>query len=131
MQLYPSHTPQQAPTCWSVLLIINKLNEFQTFVTIDSHPSCFDLIFNTCPPFSPLELSHCFNILDFMLDIFVSPFLPLLSHSPCFLGWAGSLDSRKVVSYDEAKELADSLGIQFMETSAKNAHNVEQAFSSG
>merc|ERR1719269_381806 len=38
------------------------------------------------------------------------------------------LSSKKVVSYDEAKELADSLGIQFMETSAKNAHNVEQAF---
>merc|ERR1712066_710538 len=36
--------------------------------------------------------------------------------------------SKKVVSYDEAKELADSLGIKFMETSAKNAHNVEQAF---
>merc|ERR1712196_231541 len=38
------------------------------------------------------------------------------------------LSSKKVVSFDEAKELADSLGITFMETSAKNAHNVEQAF---
>merc|ERR1712072_222464 len=38
------------------------------------------------------------------------------------------LASKKVVSYDEAKELADSVGVQFMETSAKNAHNVEQAF---
>mmetsp|Transcript_94044 Transcript_94044/g.285627 ORF Transcript_94044/g.285627 Transcript_94044/m.285627 type:complete len:101 (+) Transcript_94044:2-304(+) len=38
------------------------------------------------------------------------------------------LSSKKKVSYDEAKELADSLGVQFMETSAKNAHNVEQAF---
>jgi len=38
------------------------------------------------------------------------------------------LTSRKVVSYDEGKELADSLGIRFLETSAKNAHNVEQAF---
>ena len=36
------------------------------------------------------------------------------------------LPRQKVVSYDEAKELSDSLGIQFMETSAKNAHNVEQ-----
>lgn len=36
--------------------------------------------------------------------------------------------SEKVVPYDEAKELADSLGVQYMETSAKNAHNVEQAF---
>merc|ERR1712060_833624 len=38
------------------------------------------------------------------------------------------LSSKKVVSYDEAKEFADSLNINFMETSAKNAHNVEQAF---
>merc|ERR1712056_128846 len=38
------------------------------------------------------------------------------------------LSSKKIVSYDEAKELADSLTVQFMETSAKNAHNVEQAF---
>ncbi|CAE8584500.1 unnamed protein product, partial [Polarella glacialis] len=38
------------------------------------------------------------------------------------------LSSKKVVSYDEAKELADSLTVQFMETSAKNALNVEQAF---
>mmetsp|Transcript_11724 Transcript_11724/g.33404 ORF Transcript_11724/g.33404 Transcript_11724/m.33404 type:complete len:206 (-) Transcript_11724:107-724(-) len=38
------------------------------------------------------------------------------------------LSSKKVVSYDEAKELADSLSVPFMETSAKNAHNVEQAF---
>lgn len=38
------------------------------------------------------------------------------------------LASKKVVSYDEAKELADSLGLRFMEASAKNAHNVEQAF---
>merc|ERR1711920_417863 len=38
------------------------------------------------------------------------------------------LSSKKVVSYDEAKELATALEVQFMETSAKNAHNVEQAF---
>merc|ERR1712224_486904 len=38
------------------------------------------------------------------------------------------LQSKKVVSYDEAMELADSLGIGFMETSAKNSHNVEQSF---
>merc|ERR1719361_1630980 len=44
------------------------------------------------------------------------------------IGNKSDLSSKKVVSYDEAKELADSLGVQFMETSAKNAHNVEQAF---
>merc|ERR1711870_217699 len=46
------------------------------------------------------------------------------------VGNKSDLSSKKVVSYDEAKELADSLNIQFMETSAKNAHNVEQAFQS-
>jgi len=44
------------------------------------------------------------------------------------VGNKNDLASKKVVSYDEAKELADSLGIRFLETSAKNAHNVEQAF---
>jgi len=39
------------------------------------------------------------------------------------------LASKKVVSYDEAKELADSYQINFMETSAKNSHNVEDTFS--
>merc|ERR1712217_572409 len=40
------------------------------------------------------------------------------------------LASKKVVQYDEAKELADGLNIQFMETSAKNSHNVEKTFQS-
>lgn len=44
------------------------------------------------------------------------------------VGNKSDLASKKVVSYDEAKELADSLGIAFLETSAKNAHNVEQSF---
>lgn len=35
---------------------------------------------------------------------------------------------KKVVDTALAKEFADSLGIPFLETSAKNAHNVEQAF---
>merc|ERR1711862_320511 len=35
---------------------------------------------------------------------------------------------KKVVEYTVAKEFADSLGIPFLETSAKNASNVEQAF---
>ncbi len=34
----------------------------------------------------------------------------------------------QVVDYNVAKEFADSLGIPFLETSAKNATNVEQAF---
>ena len=38
------------------------------------------------------------------------------------------LPSKKVVSTGETKELADSLNIRFLEASAKNAHNVEEAF---
>jgi len=38
------------------------------------------------------------------------------------------LESKRVVSFDQAKEFADSLGIEFMETSAKNSTNVEKAF---
>mmetsp|Transcript_69721 Transcript_69721/g.202140 ORF Transcript_69721/g.202140 Transcript_69721/m.202140 type:complete len:208 (+) Transcript_69721:88-711(+) len=35
---------------------------------------------------------------------------------------------KRVVSYDEGKELADDFGVTFLETSAKEAVNVERAF---
>jgi len=38
------------------------------------------------------------------------------------------LTVRKVVEFSTAKEYADSIGIPFLETSAKNSTNVEQAF---
>ena len=38
------------------------------------------------------------------------------------------LTTKKVVDYNTAKEFADGLGILFLETSAKNATNVEDAF---
>ncbi|KAK9391110.1 ras-related protein Rab-1B [Crotalus adamanteus] len=38
------------------------------------------------------------------------------------------LTTKKVVDYTTAKEFADSLSIPFLETSAKNATNVEQSF---
>ncbi|CAL9081296.1 unnamed protein product [Musa textilis] len=38
------------------------------------------------------------------------------------------LTANKVVSHETAKAFADEIGIPFMETSAKNATNVEQAF---
>ncbi|KAK0182498.1 hypothetical protein PV327_000634 [Microctonus hyperodae] len=38
------------------------------------------------------------------------------------------LIAKKVVEYEAAKEYAEQLGIPFLETSAKNAMNVEQAF---
>jgi len=44
------------------------------------------------------------------------------------VGNKSDLTSKKVVEYGVAKEYADSLQIPFLETSAKNATNVEQAF---
>ena len=41
------------------------------------------------------------------------------------------LTNKKVVDYTSAKEYADQLGIPFLETSAKNATNVEQVFHHG
>ena len=41
------------------------------------------------------------------------------------------LTNKKVVDYTSAKEYADQLGIPFLETSAKNATNVEQASGQG
>uniref|UniRef100_A0A803NZC4 Uncharacterized protein n=1 Tax=Cannabis sativa TaxID=3483 RepID=A0A803NZC4_CANSA len=38
------------------------------------------------------------------------------------------LTDKKVVSYDTAKAFADEVGIPFLETSAKDATNVEQSF---
>lgn len=38
------------------------------------------------------------------------------------------MSTKKIVEYTRAKEFADQLGIPFLETSAKNATNVEQAF---
>lgn len=44
------------------------------------------------------------------------------------VGNKSDLTSKRAVSYDQAKEFADSLGIAFIETSAKNSTNVEKAF---
>ncbi|KAL3898841.1 MAG: hypothetical protein SGCHY_002467 [Lobulomycetales sp.] len=44
------------------------------------------------------------------------------------VGNKSDLTGKKVVDYNAAKEFADSLTIPFLETSAKNATNVEQAF---
>jgi Ras-related protein Rab-1A len=38
------------------------------------------------------------------------------------------LTGKRVVSTEQGKEFADSLGIEFLETSAKTSTNVEQAF---
>ena len=44
------------------------------------------------------------------------------------VGNKSDLVNKKVVEFSAAKEFADSLGIPFLETSAKNASNVEEAF---
>jgi Ras-related protein Rab-1A len=44
------------------------------------------------------------------------------------VGNKADLVEKKVVSSEEAKEFADSIGITFLETSAKSAQNVEEAF---
>ncbi|CAN8031871.1 unnamed protein product, partial [Ixodes persulcatus] len=44
------------------------------------------------------------------------------------VGNKSDLTTKKVVDYTTAKEFADHLNIPFLETSAKNATNVEQAF---
>jgi Ras-related protein Rab-1A len=44
------------------------------------------------------------------------------------VGNKNDLESQRQVTFDEGKEYADSLGIQFLETSAKNNSNVEKAF---
>ncbi|CAI9101234.1 OLC1v1038508C1 [Oldenlandia corymbosa var. corymbosa] len=44
------------------------------------------------------------------------------------VGNKSDLTEKKAVSYEEAQAFADEIGIPFMETSAKNASNVEQAF---
>lgn len=48
--------------------------------------------------------------------------------SKLLVGNKCDLSAKRAVSYEEGKEFADSCNIRFVETSAKNAHNVEQAF---
>merc|ERR1711977_196232 len=38
------------------------------------------------------------------------------------------LENQRQVSFEEGKELADNLGVKFIETSAKSANNVDKAF---
>ncbi|CDS09371.1 GTP-binding protein ypt1 [Lichtheimia hyalospora FSU 10163] len=48
--------------------------------------------------------------------------------SKLLVGNKSDMVDKKVVETDQAKELADSLSIPFLETSAKDSSNVEQAF---
>lgn len=44
------------------------------------------------------------------------------------VGNKSDLEANRQVKFDEGKSLADSLGIKFLETSAKDAVNVQKAF---
>lgn len=44
------------------------------------------------------------------------------------VGNKSDLTSKRAVSSEQGKEFADSIGIEFLETSAKTSTNVEQAF---
>jgi Ras-related protein Rab-1A len=44
------------------------------------------------------------------------------------VGNKADLESKRQVTYEEGKELADSLGIKFIEASAKANTNVDNAF---
>ncbi len=44
------------------------------------------------------------------------------------VGNKSDLEANRQVKTEEGKSLADSLGIKFLETSAKDAVNVEKAF---
>ena len=44
------------------------------------------------------------------------------------VGNKSDLETKRAVQFETAKEFAESLGIEFLETSAKNATNVEKAF---
>ena len=44
------------------------------------------------------------------------------------VGNKSDLQNKRAVTYEQGKELADSLNIEFLETSAKNSTNVEKAF---
>ena len=50
-------------------------------------------------------------------------FVPMI-----LVGAKQDLENRREVRYEEAKELADSWGIEYIETSAKTNYNVKEAF---
>jgi len=50
--------------------------------------------------------------------------------SRLLVGNKSDLSSKRCISYDEGKYLADELGVQFLETSAKDCSNIVEAFSS-
>ena len=75
-----------------------------------AHLKSFNSSFNPALSFQEIDRYACENVNK------------LLVGNKC------DLTNKKVVDYTSAKEYADQLGIPFLETSAKNATNVEQVF---
>ncbi|KAI2668084.1 Ras-related protein Rab-1A [Labeo rohita] len=88
----------------------------------------------------PVVYQCCFHV-SFVLDVFlqesfnnVKQWLQEIDRyasenvNKLLVGNKCDLTTKKVVDYTTAKEFADSLGIPFLETSAKSSTNVEQAF---
>ena len=48
--------------------------------------------------------------------------------SKILVGNKGDLEEKRAVSFEEGQELADHFCVRFLETSAKDSKNVEQAF---
>lgn len=46
----------------------------------------------------------------------------------CLLSATSATPSKRVISFEEGQELSESLGLKFVEASARIAHNVEAAF---
>ncbi len=71
------------------------------------------------------EMSSFNNVKTWLIEIdrFVTEGVNKL-----LVGNKADLTNKKTVDFDTAEQLADSLGLTFLKTSAKNAQNVEQAF---
>lgn len=85
---------------------------------------CFNVVSSTS---TGAEIEIRSVDVDIDIDVDVCLFLRVFGCSPPFSGNKSDRDD-KVVDTAAAKEFADSLGIPFLETSAKNASNVEEAF---
>ena len=53
---------------------------------------------------------------------------PMESVARILVGNKSDLEQRRAVSYDEGQEMANHYGVRFLETSAKECKNVDQAF---
>ncbi|KAJ6879318.1 peroxisomal membrane protein 11D [Populus alba x Populus x berolinensis] len=89
------------------------------FGFVSSLISCYQVVYDVTDQESFNNVKQWLNEIDRYASDNVNKLL---------VGNKSDLTSNKVVSYEQAKAFADEIGIPFMETSAKDATNVEQAF---